>query len=130
MEAVRRDAEGLNVSLFRAARDAARLRRFVRDIDELANYRNGRWRRDGDAQDGASTTVGASNFHLDKMAAAMVTYDAGALDGWTQPVRCSPYPRHPDTERERFGCEKDGSLAAEGEVYVTRNARSRRAPPR
>ena len=55
---------------------------------------------------------------MDKMAAAMVTYDAGALDGWTQPVLCSPYPRHPDTERERFGCEKDGSLAAEGEVHI------------
>lgn len=53
---------------------------------------------------------------MDEMAAAMVTYDAGALDGRAQPVRCSPYPRRQDTVQERFGCEKDGSLAAEGEV--------------
>lgn len=107
---------GLNVSLFRAARDATRLRRFILDLDELANYRNGRWRREGDAQDRVSTTVGASNFHLDEMAAAMVTYDAGALDGRAQPVRRSPYPRRQDAVQERFGCEKDGSFAAEGEA--------------
>ena len=71
-----------------------------------------------DAQDRASTTAGASNFHLGEMAAGMVTYDAGALDGRAQPARRSPYPRRPDTEWERFGCEKDGSLAAEGEAHA------------
>lgn len=110
--------EGLNVALFRAVADAIILHRFISDLCELGNYRNGRWRRDGDDQDRVSTTVGASNFHLDKMAVAMVTYDAGALRGRTQAVCYSPYPRNSDAVLERFGCEKDGIFAAEGEVHI------------
>lgn len=110
--------EGLNASLFRATLGATKLRRFILDFGELDNYRHGRWRRDGDAQDRVSTTVGASNFLLGKMAVAIVTYDAGAIEGWMQAVRYSPYPRHPDTALEWFGCEKDGRFAGEGEVHV------------
>ena len=110
--------EGLNVSLFRTTKSATRLRRFIRDFDELGNYKNGRWRQDGDEQDRVSTTVGTSNFLLEKAAVAVITYDTGGLGGWIQPVRYSPYPRHLDARLERFGCEKDGSCAAEGEVHI------------
>lgn len=110
--------EGLNVALFWAARGAASLNRFIGSLDELENYRRGRWRREGDAQDRVPTTVGESNRFLANKAAARVTYSAGALAGWTQPVRYSPYPRNPDARRERFGAEKGGQLAGEGEVHV------------
>ena len=110
--------EGLNVSLFRAARDATKLHRFIQDFGELGNYKNGQWRKDGDEQDRVSTTVGTSNFHLEKMAVAVITYNTAGLGGWIQPVRYSPYPRDLETGLERFGCEKDGIFAAEGEVHV------------
>ena len=110
--------EGLNAALFWAACGAARLNRFIGSLGELDNYRHGRWRREGDAQDRVPATVGESNRLLRKRAVAMVTYSAGALAGWTQPVRYSPYPRNPDAGRERFGAEKGGQLAGEGEVHV------------
>ena len=110
--------EGLNVALFRAASRATGLCRFIKDLGELDNYLRGRWRRDGDEQDRVPATVGASNHLLDEIAAAMVSYDAAALEGWMQPVRYSPYPRTPDATRERFGDEKGGNLAGEGEVHV------------
>ena len=110
--------EGLNVALYRAARDAASLHRFIGSLAELDNYRHGRWRREGDSQDRVSTTVGSSNYLLDKSAAAMVSYDVDALGGWAQPVRYSPYPRTQVANCERFGHEKDGRMAGEGEVHV------------
>lgn len=110
--------EGANIALVRAAKSAKKLCRFLLDIRELGNYRDGMWRMVGDKQDRVSTTVGASNFQLDEMAVAMVTYDAGALAGHTQPVRYSPYPRQPDTALEGFGHEKDGRFVGEGEVHV------------
>lgn len=110
--------EGLNVSLFKAARDATRLYRFIGDFGELDNYKNGRWRRGGDEQDRVSTTVGTSNLLLENTAVAVITYDTAGLGGRIQPVRYSPYPRHPSTNLEWFGCEKDGIFAAEGEVHV------------
>lgn len=110
--------EGLNAALFWAVCGAARLNRFIGSLGELDNYRRGRWRREGDAQDRVPATVGESNRLLRKRAVAMVTYSAGALAGWTQPVRYSPYPRNPDAGRERFGAEKGGQLAGEGEVHV------------
>ena len=134
--------EGLNAALYRAARSAVRLNRFIGSLGELDNYKRGRWRRDGDAQDRVPATVGESNRFLSKEAVAMVSYAASALAGWTQPVRYSPYPRtldtelerfgdekirsgswpprgrHLDTELERFGDEKGGHLAGEGEVHI------------
>lgn len=110
--------EGLNAALFRMARDTTSLRRFVLDLGELDNYRRGRWRRDGDIQDRVSTTVGTSNFLLGEVAVAVASYDTSALRGWAQPVRYSPYPRKLDASRERFGHEKDGYHAGEGEVHI------------
>ena len=110
--------EGLNVALYRAARNASELHRFIRSLGELDNYRHGRWRREGDSQDRVSTTVGSSNPTLDKPAAAKVSYDANILRDWSQPVRYSPYPRSQDAEYEQFGHEKDGTMAGEGEVHV------------
>ncbi len=69
-------------------------------------------------QDRVPTTAGESNVFLDKWAVARVSYHTVALAGWTQPVRYSPYPRNTDGGRERFGCEKDGSVAGECEVHV------------
>ena len=117
----RRDAElleGLNVALFRAAADAPMLNRFIEGLGELDNYRSGRRRREGNEQDRVSTTVGRSNAFLDQDAAAVVSYSAASLAGWTQPVRYSPYPRSLDAARERFGAEKGGSFAGEGEVHI------------
>ena len=117
----RRDAElleGLNVALFRAAADAPILNRFIGSLGELDNYRSGQWRREGDGQDRVSTTVGRSNAFLAQGAAALVSYSAASLAGCTQPVRYSPYPRSLDEGRERFGCEKSGHFAGEGEVHV------------
>ena len=117
----KRDAErleGLNVALFRAAAGAAMLNRFIGSLAELDNYRRGRWRRDDDVQDRVSMTVGESNAFLARNVVAMVSYSASALAGWSQPVRYSPYPRHPGAERERFGAEKGGHFASEGEVHV------------
>ena len=110
--------EGLNVALYRAARSATSLHRFIGSLAELDNYRHGRWRRKGDSQDRVPTTVGLSNYILDESAVAKVTYDTNALRGWSQPVRYSPYPRNQVAECERFGHEKDGSLAGECEVHV------------
>ena len=117
----RRDAElleGLNVALFRAAADAPILNRFIGSLGELDNYRSGRWRREGNGRDRVSTTVGRSNAFLDQDAAAVVSYSAASLAGWMQPVRYSPYPRNLDEGRERFGAEKGGSFAGEGEVHI------------
>ena len=72
----------------------------------------------GDAQDRVPTTAGASNYLLGKAAVARVSYSTIALSGWMQPVRYSPYPRTPDARRKRFGDEKGGNLAGEGEVHV------------
>ena len=110
--------EGLNVALYRAARNASELHRFIGSLDELDNYRHGRWRREGDSQDRVSTTVGLSNHFLREMTTAKVSYDADALKGWAQPVRYSPYPRNQAAKFERFGHEKDGTMAGEGEVHV------------
>ena len=110
--------EGLNVALYRTARNTSELRRFIITLGELDNYRHGRWRREGDSQDRVSTTVGMSNHILRKRATARVTYDADALRGWAQPVRYSPYPRNQTAKFERFGHEKDGTMAGEGEVHV------------
>ena len=110
--------EGLNAALFRVAGDASCLNRFIASLGELDNYRHGRWREEGDMQDRVPTTVGKSNVFLDKRAVAKVSYSAGALAGWTQPVRYSPYPRNTDENCERFGGEKDGSVAGECEVHV------------
>ena len=106
------------MALFRAARDALALCRFILKFAELGNYRRGHWRRANDRQDRVPMTVGMSNQYLDKMAVAKITYLTGALRGWMQPVRYSPYPRNMDTGREAFGHEKDGVFAAEGEVHV------------
>ena len=108
--------EGLNAALYRSARGAVRLNRFIGSFDELVNYRRGRWRRD--AQDRVPATVGRSNRFLGKDAVAMVSYDAAALAGRAQPVRYSPYPRTPRARLERFGDEKSGHLAGEGEVHI------------
>ena len=110
--------EGLNVALYRAARDAPELHRFIRSPGELDNYRHGRWRREGDPRDRVSTTVGLSHYIMDGLAAARVSYNADALRDWSQPVRYSPYPRSRTAESRRFGHEKDGSMAGEGEVHV------------
>ena len=77
----------------------------------------------GGAKTGASRTGrpqrwGTSNFLLEKAAVAVITYDTGGLGGWIQPVRYSPYPRHLDARLERFGCEKDGSCAADGGAHI------------
>ena len=106
------------MALYRAARNASELHRFVGSLAELDNYRHGRWRREGDSQDRVSTTVGLTNPVLDETAAAMVSYDVDALRGWAQPVRYSPYPRTQVGKYERFGHEKDGVMAGEGEVHV------------
>ena len=110
--------EGLNVALYRATQNVDRLRRFIGSLAELDNYRHGRWRKKGDLQDRVPTTVGMSNYLQGETAVAMVTYDADPLRDWAQPVRYSPYPRNQVPERERFGDEKDGSLAGECEVHV------------
>ena len=110
--------EGLNVALCRAVRDAVRLNRFIGSLGELDNYRRGEWRRDGDAQDRVPATVGRSNRFLGEDAVARVSYDAAALAGRMQPVRYSPYRRTPDAGLERFGDEKSGHLAGEGEVHI------------
>ena len=110
--------EGLNVALYRAARNAPELHRFMRSLGELDNYRRGRWRRECDPQDRVSTTVGLSHYILDGLAVARVSYDADALRDWSQPVRYSPYPRRRPAEPGRFGREKDGTMAGEGEVHV------------
>ena len=110
--------EGFNAALYRAARDAVRLNRLIGSLDELDNYRRGKWRRDGDAQDRVPATVGRSNRFLGEDAVARVSYDAAALAGRMQPVRYSPYPRTPDAGLERFGDEKSGHLAGEGEVHI------------
>ena len=106
------------MALFRVARDASHLRRFMLGTGELDNYRHGRWRRCGDVQDRVSMTVGDSNFLLDGTAVAVATYDASVLREWAQPVRYSPYPRNLDVSCERFGDEKDGYYVGEGEVHV------------
>ena len=106
------------MALFRVAAGAAMLNRFIGSLAELVSYRRGRWRRDGDAQDRVPATVGESNAFLARDAVAMVSYSAGALAGWSQPVRCSPYPRRPNMGRERFGAEKGGHFAGEGEIHV------------
>ena len=95
-----------------------RLNRFIGSPGELDNYRRGRWRRDGDEQDRVPATVGRSNRFLGADAVARVSYDAAALAGRAQPVRYSPYPRTPDARLERFGDEKSGHLAGEGEVHI------------
>ena len=105
--------EGLNAALFMVARDAARLNRFIASLGEQDNYRRWMWREEGDMQDRVPTTVGEFNVFLDKWAVARVSYPTVALAGWTQPVRYSPYPRNTDGGRERFGGEKDGSVAGE-----------------
>lgn len=51
--------EGLNAALFGAACGAARLNRFIGSLGELDNYRLGRWRREGGAQDRVPATVGS-----------------------------------------------------------------------
>ena len=110
--------EGFNVALYRAARDAVRLNRLIGSLGELDNYRRGKWRRDGDAQDRVSATVGRSNRFLGEDAVARVSYAAAALAGRMQPVRYPPYPRTSNTGLERFGDEKSGHLAGEGEVHI------------
>ena len=110
--------EGLNAALYRSARGAVCLNRFIGSLDELDNYRRGRWRRDGDEQDRVPATVGRSNRFLGADAVARVSYDVAALAGRAQPVRYSPYPRTPDARLERFGDEKSGHLAGEGEVHI------------
>ena len=110
--------EGLNVALHRAADGAPPLHRFIGSLDELDNYRRGRWRQADDPQDRVPSTVGTTNFFLDKKAVARVSYSAAALAGWTQSVRYSPYPRNPDEGRERFGSEKSGHFAGECEVHI------------
>ena len=108
----------MNAALFRVARDATRLNRSIVSLGELDNYRRWMWREEGYMQDRVPTTAGESNVFLDKWAVARVSYHTVALAGWTQPVRYSPYPRNTDGGRERFGCEKDGSVAGECEVHV------------
>lgn len=110
--------EGLNVALFRVAMSAVTLQRFIGSLDELDNYMHGRWRKMGDLQDRVPTTVGASNRFLGDAAVARITFTASAIRDWTQAVRYSPYPRNPHQSRERFGSEKSGHLAGEGEVHV------------
>ena len=110
--------EGLNVALHLAAEGAPYLFRFIGSLGELDNYRRGKWRQAGDAQDRVPATVGVSNVFLDRGAAAKVSYSAAALAGWTQPVRYSPYQRNPDEGRERFGGEKSGHFAGECEVHI------------
>lgn len=110
--------EGLNAALFGAACGASRLNRFTGSLGELDSYRRGRWRREGGAQDRVPAAVGESSRLLEKGAVAMVTYSAGALTGWTQPVRYSPHPRSPDAGRGRFGAEKGGQLAGGGGVHA------------
>ena len=110
--------EGLNVALHLATGGDPPLHRFIGSLGELGNYRRGRWRQAGDAQDRVPATVGTTNFFLDKKAVAKVSYSAAALAGWTQPVRYSPYPRNPDEGRERFGGEKSGHFAGECEVHT------------
>lgn len=110
--------EGLNVALYRAAKGAIHLHRFIADLAELSNYQHGRWRKEGNVQDRVPTTVGASNFLLEGTEVAKITYDVSALRGWIQPVRYSPYPRKQRSTLERFGDEKDGHFAGEGEVHV------------
>ena len=100
------------------AADAPILNRFIGSLGELDNYRSGRWRLEGGGRDRVSTTVGRSNAFLDQDAAAVVSYSAPSLAGWMQPVRYSPYPRNLDEGRERFGAEKGGSFAGEGEVHI------------
>ena len=118
--------EGLNAALFRVARDATRLNRFISSLGEPDNYRRGMWREEGDMQDRVPTTVGESNVFLDKWAVAKVSYSTVALAGWTQPVRYSPYPRNTDEWSERFGGEKDGSVACECEARIHAGCRFRR----
>ena len=77
-------------------------------------------------QDRVPTTVGESNVFLDKWVVARVSYPTVALAGWTQPVRYSPYPRNTDGGRERFGGEKDGSVAGECEARIHAGCRFRR----
>ena len=110
--------EGFNVALYRAARDAVRLNRLIGSLGELDNYRRGKWRRDGDAQDRVSATAGRSSRFLGEDAVARVSYAAAALAGRMRPVRHSPYPRTSNTGLERFGDEKSGHLAGEGEVHI------------
>ena len=110
--------EGFNVALARATMYTNEVRRFIQDFGELGNYLRGRWRRAGDEQNRVPTTVGMSNRHFGSAAVAMITYDAGAVRDWLQPVRYSPYPRNLDTQLEQFGHEKDGSFADEGEVHL------------
>ena len=117
----KRDAvrlEGFNVAHVVTARGSATLRRFICSLAELDNYQSGRWRADGDEQDRVPTTVGISNHLRGGTAVALVSYSTIALRGWMQPVRYSPYPRTPHAWRERFGDEKGGNLAGEGEVHV------------
>ena len=121
--------EGLNVSLFRAAGYAARLRRFVPGLGELANYRNGRRRREGDAQDRVSTTAGASNFHLDEMAAAMVTCDAGPSTAGRS-LFAARRTRAARTRCRAVRMRKGREPCRGRRGPRPRNARSRRAPPR
>ena len=110
--------EGLNVALYKAAENVTHLHRFIADLGELDNYLHCRWRKESSTQDRVSTTVGTSNFLLDKTAVAKITYDASMLREWMQPVRYSPYPRKQRSLLERFGDEKDGHFAGEGEVHV------------
>lgn len=119
--------EGLNVALFRAAAAATKLRRFILDLGKLGNYQNGSWRRDGDGQDRVSTTVGSSNFHLDKMAVAVVTYDAvssvaGRSLSATRRTLATPTLGWSGSDARRTV-----SLPARARSMSTRDARSRRA---
>ena len=109
--------EGLNVALYWAANSATHLHRFIADLAELDNYLSGQWRKKGDKQDRVPMTVGASNL-LATEPVARITYDMRAVRVWMHPVRYSPYPRRQDTIHERFGDEKDGRFAGEGEVHV------------
>ena len=110
--------EGFNVALARATGGAARLRRFVCNPCGLDDHLRGRWLEDGNAQNLVRMTVGASSPLFGEAAVAVVSYRAKSLEGWVQPVRYSPYPRTLHVWRERFGDEKGGNLAGEGEVHV------------
>lgn len=61
--------------------------------------------------------MGLSNAFIDNPV-ARISYDTRAVAGWMQPVRYSPYPRNLEQDTERFGAEKDGHYAAEGEVHI------------
>ena len=115
--------EAFNVALFWAAKEAVLLYRLIGSIDELGNYRRGRWRRAGDGLDRVSLTVGVTNPILSGRE-ALVAYDARLLAGCIQPVRYSPYPRLDEGGREGFGSEKYAAYAGEGEVHLYAGCRT------